>query len=492
MTRLQRLLAAGVLATLALITAASHADTSVAVPTLTLLESIDQALANNLELQVSSAQLAATAQQRQSARSELLPQLELGLEARRIDADRAEAGNGRTPRDLTRAEARFEQTLYSQQRLARLRVEQRLHAARSASQEAEVLDLIERTGRAYLEVLRSQSLTEIRADEVNLNASNLEHARRRLDLGTGNRGEVYRWETALARAQGAHASARAQLQQDRLQLNRLMSRPLQARYRLQQPKLSDAHFLIADEAVMDFFTDKDKHPALHQFFLNEATRHAPELKQARNEVAAQRRALRSSRRRYTHPEVRFMASAGYELSRHGVGTEELFIQGWQPVPDMDPIDIGGRTDDTEWMLALRAELPLYQGGRRGADVGRNRAQLDALMSRQDATLEQLEMDVLSRSHEATASFDSIEYARSAARAGSANLKLMREAHRQGVVTTLDLLDAQNAALAAELEAANAVYDFLIDYLAVQRVTGRFDLMTTAAERAEARRRLQQY
>jgi len=44
---------------------------------------------------------------------------------------------------------------------------------------------------------------------------------------------------------------------------------------------------------------------------------------------------------------------------------------------------------------------------------------------------------------------------------------------EGIKSIIDLLDAQNQALSADLDAANAVYNFLIDFMGVERVIGEF-------------------
>jgi hypothetical protein len=44
------------------------------------------------------------------------------------------------------------------------------------------------------------------------------------------------------------------------------------------------------------------------------------------------------------------------------------------------------------------------------------------------------------------------------------------------------LDAQNAAYNADQVAANAVYDFLIVYMEMERATGRFEFFMSADER----------
>ncbi len=50
---------------------------------------------------------------------------------------------------------------------------------------------------------------------------------------------------------------------------------------------------------------------------------------------------------------------------------------------------------------------------------------------------------------------------------------MTDSYVQGIKNIIDLLDAQNQYLNAKLDAANAVYNFLIDFMGVQRAMGEF-------------------
>ena len=68
------------------------------------------------------------------------------------------------------------------------------------------------------------------------------------------------------------------------------------------------------------------------------------------------------------------------------------------------------------------------------------------------------------------------------RAASRNYELVLDAYRQGTVTILDLLDAQTVALNANLDAANAVYVYLITLMEVQRSVGQFDFFLSASGR----------
>ncbi len=76
--------------------------------------------------------------------------------------------------------------------------------------------------------------------------------------------------------------------------------------------------------------------------------------------------------------------------------------------------------------------------------------------------------------QAAASFPGIRLSREAAVAAQKNLELVVDQYTRGVVDIIKLLNSQNAALRANESAANAVYDFLIDLIRIQRAVGRFD------------------
>ncbi len=58
--------------------------------------------------------------------------------------------------------------------------------------------------------------------------------------------------------------------------------------------------------------------------------------------------------------------------------------------------------------------------------------------------------------------------------GDALWMLAGDAH--GAVSITDLIDAQDAALEADLAAADAKYAFLIDFVSVLRATSEFDVL----------------
>ncbi len=91
-----------------------------------------------------------------------------------------------------------------------------------------------------------------------------------------------------------------------------------------------------------------------------------------------------------------------------------------------------------------------------------------------------------------ASYPGISLSREAADAANRNLVLITDSYIQGIKSIIDLLDAQNQALVADQAAANAVYNFLIDLMGVQRAMGEFILFQPEEERKAWRQRAEQY
>jgi hypothetical protein len=108
--------------------------------------------------------------------------------------------------------------------------------------------------------------------------------------------------------------------------------------------------------------------------------------------------------------------------------------------------------------------------------------MDRLHTDRAIIAQRLEQDVRSALHQAGFSYANIDLTSDAAEAASRNLELVTDLYLRGAADIIQLVDAQNQALGAALAAANALYDFLIDALRVQRAAGAFSLEGTQEER----------
>ncbi len=450
---------------------------------LTMLQAIDRALIQNFDLLAGAQDVVIGAADVGIARSELLPHIDSSLSGSRIDSDRAVAAVGQTPEYQSFASLALRQTVYSDKALAAYQIQRMLEAARVKDQEARVLDTILATAVAYLDLLRAEALLEVDRKNLTVTESNLQRATSRLELGVGTRSEIYRWETARANAQASVVSSDATAKQARITLNRTMNEPLGSQYATETPSLDAAYFMVSSPEIRAELARPGSRVLLRKYFVDETLHGAPEIKAMQQRLDAQNRQLTTRQRAFYLPELSAQAGIDQELGRSGDGTEQVdFSKLFPGAP-------GGVTDKTNWAVGLEAHLPLYQGGARTAERDRAQAELDQEQLRYDQLVVDLQAGVLQQVLSTEARFDRIGYSNTAATSGHNNLELVTEAYGRGVMTVTDLVDAQFSAFNADQNAANAVYDFLIDYLRLQRFTGQFDIVASESERAAMKERL---
>ena len=119
---------------------------------------------------------------------------------------------------------------------------------------------------------------------------------------------------------------------------------------------------------------------------------------------------------------------------------------------------------------------MFSSGALRARLTSERYSLRQLERQREALAEQLETRTLIALHRASGTYPSLEFSQEAAEAAAENLSLVTDAYRTGTVSVTELIDAQNAALAAELRAVDARYAYMIDVIDIFRSTGDFSLL----------------
>ncbi len=452
-------------------------------PVLTLRQAVERAVEANLDLAAKARDVAAGAQVVRRARSALRPQLDAGLSGLRIDRDRAAADFSGQAEQTWTGSLTLTQLIYSDPALANVRIQGHAQLTREQELEQLRLDVVQEAMNTYMVVLLAQTLEEIRKSNLEVSRSNLELAQVRRTVGTAGPGEVYRWQSEVATARRDLVDARADTYQARVALNRLMHRWQEEGYVTEDVTLE----LVMDhELSRRGADDTDERPILfrsrqqvlgytrtplhfeifRQFMVDEGLSRAPELAQLDAAIEAQKHGLKSARRSFWSPEVALQASLDHVLDTGG--------------------EVSGLVEamaDTSWSLALQASLPLFAGGARRAEVIEAEETLADLELQREALAERLEQLIRSEMFLTNASFSGIRLTREAAAAARKNLDVVTDSYSQGVVDVLDLLDAQNASLQAELASATALYEFFINLVDVERAVNWFELERTPQEQA---------
>ena len=257
-----------------------------------------------------------------------------------------------------------------------------------------------------------------------------------------------------------------------IQLNRLLSRPLEEPFQTEETDLEDPVLRTGAAQLGPYLDDPFAFDIFRDFMAAESLGVAPELQQLDAAIRAQERALTAAGRQFWAPTVLLEGDVSGVRTGGAGATFDLGLPF--------PIDVPTR-NAFNWTLNLSASLPLFTGGARRAERAQTFEELEELKLTRRSVAQKVEQRVRASLHAAGASFAGIELAETSADAAERNLEFVTDAYQQGTASILDLLDAQNQALVARQVASNAVFDYLIDLMNVQRALGRFDFFMTAAE-----------
>ncbi len=450
-----------------------HGQRSDVRRTLSLSSVIREAAMTNLDLAAEDRTVAAGLGQVRQARSGLLPGFAVNAGAAFVDGDRAEALAPLPQRQYTLS-LQGSQLIYSDQVWAGYQIAKRFQDQRQEVRAQLRLDIILEAAESYLNVLRAQTIDRIQRDNLELTRSNLELARSRVEIGVAGREEVFRWESQIATNQRDVIEAQALRNQAEIAVNRVLNRPLDERFGTIESTLGDPELVSSFEAIGPFIESPGAFEVFSDFMQEEALAASPELRQLDALVRASERALSTARRDSFLPDFILTAEA---TGLEGDGRGAISLPG---------------LNAWDWTVRVDATLPIFEGGALSARLFQAREELQESRLRRNAAAQRVGQRIRSVLEETSASFVAIELSQRAAEAARSNLQLVAERYAQGVVGILALLDAQSQALIAELAASNAVFDYLIDLMGVQRAAGRFDYYRSTQQRQEFLNRVGEY
>jgi outer membrane protein TolC len=443
---------------------------------LSLGKAVEEAVNANLDLQAVARFVSAGAENIREARSFLLPQIEAVADGRIIDADRADAASGGFPERQLAGSINLFQLIYDEPTWANLSIQRDVQVGREEERAITVLDVVFEAAVSYLNVLGAKTAERIQRQNLDLTRTNLELARVRRQIGVARAAEVVRWENQLANNRRTVITTFSQRQQAEIVLNRVLHRPLEEKFRTEEPSL-DHPVLITNFARIFPYVDNPRYfEIFREFLVQEGVAAAPELRLVEAQIRVRERTLRSEQRSFWSPTISLRANlTGVE--RGGSGSDPPTIG----LPSGGTISFP-QDNAWNWEVGATASLPLFTSGRRVARRNRAREELAQFQVEREATAERIATRIRTALYEAGASFANINLARQAADAAQRNYELVLDAYRQGTVSILDLLDAQTEALNAQLDSANAVYVYLIDLMEAQRAVGQFDFFLSGSGR----------
>lgn len=456
--------------------------------TLSLIGAVTIAKEFNLDYLSEQLRIQSGEQDVSIARSNLLPQLNASFLGTLIDNYRASNSSGQVSEKTIFGSLTMDQLIYDVDAWTNFDISSLNQDLREFELKQSELDLINETSVAYFQVLLASTLEKINKNNLNLSNSNMEIARYRVNVGSANLTEIYRWESEIANSLKNVIQANANRNLAEIQLNRLLNLPAEESIDLDENSMDELISIVAHDQIIKHYNNKWDFKIFRSFMVEEAFSHSPELMILDKAIEIEERISTAYTSQFFLPTIGLRGQINNTFYRGGAGSE------FDPVsiPGIGSIQIGAPPKDFSWNVGLSLSLPLFEGAGRFAEVQQASIELKRLNLRRESVKDQLEQSVRSALHLSGASYAGMIQAQKSAESAMKNLDIVINMYSQGFASITELLDAQNAALQAELLATSSKFDFLIDMMNVQRSIGQFVYMYDSEKQEEFINRMNTY
>ena len=435
---------------------------------ISLTEVIHTALQRNLQLIAKRQELNSGEQKIERARAQLRPKLSAFGRQSVLDNDRAESIL--TPAQYsTIIGSDLQYVIYNEPARANIDIQKLFQAARKEEERALLLDIIRDAAIAYLNVLKAKTLQTIQHDNLEVTRTNLEIARLREQIGSSAPAEVYRWEIQMASSRQAIIDATARRKKAELALNQILSASQEEEFSTVDQDIFSEVFFLDYQRIAPYVDNANGYRSFRDFLVNETFFFAPEIQQLNRAVEASDRLYNSARRRYSQPTIALQGNFSRTIRETGVGDTKPAM----PAPFNS---VFRYPDKNDWSIGLNVSIPLYEGGDRKAAIKEAEASANKLAADKLQLMQKLELNTRTSLEDVRASFSSIKLSKTRSEYAAKVLQMVQNAYSQGLISILDLIDAQNAALIANEASANAIFAFLSDFIRVSRAVGTFEFI----------------
>lgn len=436
---------------------------------ISIAEVLDRVVSTNLGIRSAELDYQSFSKEVGLARSQILPYLVASMDGIVTDPNLAEKTLGLNPQYQVSGYLEFSQLVYSELAFSQVRIQKTLRAAADYGYQEQVLDFILEGMEGYLNILRAKANLRIQESNKSITEINLDIAEQRLEVGYSGRSEVYRWESNLANANQDVVAARNQVNQLKVSLNATMNQPLDEEFDVMEANLQSYPFSkYMTESIYSLVHNEDGLETGTSFMVQMAEENLPSVAQIDEQVKAIDQRLGMYRRNRFIPDVSVGGNLTGRFYRGGAGWDPNNPQFFTPAKYF-------------WTVGATASIPIFQGSLNNVRVQQSRIDLELQENEKSRFLQNLEEAIRNQVYEVVIARTNIDFTKDASEAATKALELTQDSYSEGTVSIVELIDAQNNALASELAYINSEYDFLIAVLRLERLTGSFLVLRTEEE-----------
>ncbi|MEL7123828.1 MAG: TolC family protein [Bacteroidota bacterium] len=443
-----------------------------------ILAVIDEVLNKNLSLKSGLKDIELVQQDVRTAKSSYLPSASLSGSATYTDPRAAEVSLGQNPEFSTAAVVSVNQLIFSEAVRANIEIQENLQKAQQENFNTSQLDAISDAANAYFNILILKANTVIQKRNLDLTKTNLKIAEQNFDVGQSGKSDMLRFRSQMVQNTQSLIEAVNRLEQGYIVLNQILNNPLGMEIDVEEAQLDSGVF---EQYNYDELTTLLDDPKLREPFINflteEAMRNSPELRSLNYNISAVERNIKLSGPGRFLPTLSVQGAYNRILSRSGAGSEAP--QGFQVV-------------DGQYSIALNVSIPLFNQNINNINEQTGIIQKDQLMINKDNVELAIDANVRNGVLNLLNQVSNIDLSAIAEQTAKESLELTQVSYSNGAVNIVQLLDAQTNYLNAQLSRVNAVYNFLLNSIQLERTLGYFFLLNSDEENEAFRQRFVEY
>lgn len=433
-----------------------------------LIQITELALKDNLNLKNSEFDLNLQQNEQTIAKSALLPQFSLNGSQLRRRSNSSAVTSGFFSDESTDVNVQLGQTVYSDRQWANVSIQKLLSKASGEQYRQAQLDTIREASLAMADVLQAQSVAAIQQESLAFSEKNLNLAEDRVSIGASSSADQYRWETQVANAKSSVFDSFSNILIAKQNLNRILNRDVTSALEI-SPLDMDASMVYTAKETFDLMDNTATFEKVYRFGLNKTYGTSPEISRLEYLIQAKQRELTTIKRQRWMP----------DLSLNGQLSENLDSQAGQATG----------SDGRDWQLTLNATIPFYQGGQIRAKRKRANLELAQIENQLAIVKQRLAQNLRASMNNVVTALFNLEFTRDASSAATRSLSLVTDAYNKGAVPVVDLLDAQNASISANLAQVQAFIAYFRSNIEMQRTIGIFEFLMSEEQKQDIKRQI---
>lgn len=446
---------------------------------LNLRMALADALQNNIQGKMTEHDVKIAEKDVRIAQSNYLPQMEVSGTGLGLSQNLVEASMGQKGEFTITGSASLKQVIYSEQVIANIAIKKLLAENMEISSKKTTLDIVSNTSGLYIGLLFAKSNLLIQNENIKATMENLELAKARNEIGQSSISDVNRWVSELNLNKMKLNDAYAMYKTSMYQINQVLDKPIDESINIPDSSSIDKTIVLNQQLLTTIFVNPLLTEKYADFIVEEMKTNSPEIKQLdkNKEIIEQKGSM--YKRQAFMPEAALFANADQAFVRNGV-----IVNQQLPVPPPP--------DDITWNAGIRLSIPIFEGGKKVAERKKSMIELDKLEFQKKDILNQFEEGIRANVQKLKASFLELDLSNNAAQAAEDNFEIVQAAYIQGVADLIQLIDAQNVMIKTKYMANIAYYQYVLDYIQIERLQGKFIFLTNEQERETYTNRIQEY